>query len=442
VSEDTPRAPVRERPTIWVDVADFLEFFRYLERPTGIQRVEMEMLTELAHIEPSSGVIRFCRLDESADRFEAVDLETLTRVFYDPPIAPGSPRRQLLRFLRRTLRAKRLAYWRPAPLGRRTESFHSGDLLVCIGTSWENPRYVAILRRARELGVRIVAMIHDIIPVACPGFVETALLRRFEPWLEAILENSDLLLTNSRHSRAALLDHAARRHLAIPPVEVLRFGTGFSALGGPDRSDGAIFPESFVLYVSTIEVRKNHVLLLRVWRRLIEQHGAGAVPSLLFIGRVGWLVDDVLTELSRVGPLRDKVVILSGLSDTEVASAYRRCLFTVFPSLMEGWGLPVEESLAQGKLCVASDRGAIPEVGGVLVDYFDAADDDAAFAAISKAILDRDYRSAREAQIRSEFRSQTWADCVASLLERLKPVAGGTGPRNIPVRATAGGRDA
>jgi len=332
--------------------------------------------------------------------------------------------------LRRILRANRLGYWRPAPLGARTESFHNGDILVCLGTSWENPRYIDLLEHARELGVRIAVLIHDIIPVACPGFVETGLLRSFAPWLEGMLRNSDLVLANSRHSRATLTDHAARRGLTMPPAEVLRFGTGFPALSAAaDARTDTAFPLPFVLYVSTIEGRKNHALLLRVWRRLIEAHGATAVPRLVFIGRVGWLVDDVLAELSRKGPLSGKVVVVSGLGDAEVAAAYRQCLFTVFPSLMEGWGLPVEESLEQHKLCVASDRGAIPEVGGDLVDYFDVADDASAFAAIERAIFDHDYRAEREARIRQEFRPRSWTDCAAALVGHLDRLGAEPAPR-------------
>jgi glycosyltransferase involved in cell wall biosynthesis len=112
-------------------------------------------------------------------------------------------------------------------------------------------------------------------------------------------------------------------------------------------------------------------------------------------------------------------VIRSGLSDDAVAAAYRQCLITVFPSLMEGWGLPVEESLERGKFCVASDRGAIPEVGGDLVDYFDAASDDSAFVAIERAIFDPVYRSTREARIRAEFQPRSWADCAAALVAHL-----------------------
>ena len=62
------------------------------------------------------------------------------------------------------------------------------------------------------------------------------------------------------------------------------------------------------------------------------------------------------------------------MTDVELALLYRKCLLTMFPSLAEGWGLPVGESLAYGKICIASRAGAIPEVGGELVDYVDPYD--------------------------------------------------------------------
>ncbi len=410
---------IGQDPTLWVDVADFLEFFRYQEQPTGIQRTQMEIFAALTRARSPRRAIRFCRLDRSADQFESVELETLERVFYDPPVA-GSPRRALVRALRRRVRASRLIYPRPAPRGARTESFRAGDVLACLGTSWENPRYIGLLARARELSVRIAILIYDIVPVANPQWVETALQRRFGQWLDGVLANADLLLTISEHSRATLLRLAAERRIAMPPVHVLHLGSGFPALAAADASAAdPRLPEPFVLYVSTIEARKNHALLLRIWRQLLAEHRIAAVPSVAFVGRRGWLVDDVMAEVSREGSLRDKVVIVPGLSDAEIAAAYRRCLFTVFPSLMEGWGLPVAESLEQGKLCVASNRGAIPEVGGDLVDYFDPENDAEALAAVERAIFDRDYRQAREVRIRAEFRPRNWADCAAALMEHL-----------------------
>jgi glycosyltransferase involved in cell wall biosynthesis len=420
---------IASQPTLWVDVGSFLEFFRYQERPTGIQRAEMEIFAALARSRWPRGAIRFCRLERSADRFESVEPEMLQRVFYDPPVETGSLGRRVVRSARRMLRQKRLLYWRLAPLGPRTERFRPGDVLVCLGTSWENPRYGGMLARARELGVRIAVLIYDIIPVAYPQWVEIALRRRFGRWLDGILASADLLLTISAHSRATLLRLGEDRGIALPPVEILWLGSGFSALATPARPGAdPVLPEGFVLYVSTLEPRKNHGLLLRLWRRLQAKHGASAVPSLVFVGRRGWLVDDLLSDLSREAALRDKVAIMSGLSDAELARAYRRCLFTIFPSLMEGWGLPVTESLEQGKLCVASNRGAIPEAGGDLVDYFDPEDEAGALAIVERAIFDRDYRHAREARIRREFRHCGWGGCAAALiahLDRLGALRGG-----------------
>src|SRR5437660_8728124 len=89
-------------------------------------------------------------------------------------------------------------------------------------------------------------------------------------------------------------------------------------------------PPRYVLFVSTIEVRKNHRLLVRVWQRLLERHGANLVPNLVFVGKVGWLVDGLLADLEASGYLNGKVILLPSLSDAELQQTYRSCLFTVF----------------------------------------------------------------------------------------------------------------
>src|ERR1044071_485576 len=93
---------------------------------------------------------------------------------------------------------------------------------------------------------------------------------------------------------------------------------------------------------------------------------------------------------------------------TQNCSRLRACLFTVFPSLSEGWGLPIVESLAHGKFCVASNHTSIPEAGGKLIDYFDPMDEDDALAKIERPLIEPGYLAAREAQLRAEYRARTW----------------------------------
>jgi glycosyltransferase involved in cell wall biosynthesis len=187
-----------------------------------------------------------------------------------------------------------------------------------------------------------------------------------------------------------------------------------------DRKPVIRFPEHFVLFVSTIEIRKNHQLLIDVWQRLIEKHGWAAVPHLVFVGRAGWLVDNMMRRLEESHNLDGKVVIASGLADAELEHAYRSCRLTVFPSLSEGWGLPVAESLEHGKFCVASDRASIPEVGGDLADYFDPDDFDDALRKIERALFDAPYLALREHRIRSDFRRASWAACTDDLMAKLQ----------------------
>jgi glycosyltransferase involved in cell wall biosynthesis len=131
------------------------------------------------------------------------------------------------------------------------------------------------------------------------------------------------------------------------------------------------------------------------------------------------MVEDLLAELAESRYLDGKIILYSDLSDAELRETYRRCLFSVYPSILEGFGLPVAESLEQGKLCVASRRAAIPEVGGDLVDYIDPDDEAGTLAVLERAIFDDAYRGAREAQISAEYRPMSWAECVDVLLEKL-----------------------
>jgi glycosyltransferase involved in cell wall biosynthesis len=151
----------------------------------------------------------------------------------------------------------------------------------------------------------------------------------------------------------------------------------------------------------------------------LERHGADAVPDLLFAGQIGWLVDDLLADLEASNYLNGKIKLMSGLSDAEVRQAYRSCLFTVFPSLCEGWGLPIAESLMQGKICIASDRAPLPEIGGDLIDYFDPSDEDDALEKIEQLLFDPSRLTTRETRLRAEYRPRTWADCVHALMSKL-----------------------
>ena len=95
-----------------------------------------------------------------------------------------------------------------------------------------------------------------------------------------------------------------------------------------------------------------------------------------------------------------------------------------FPSLFEGWGLPVTESLAAGKPCLSSDAAALPEAGGALGRYFDPLNVAGAHRAVAAVLDDRAGLADWEARVRREFRPTAWAETAGAVLARLE----GAGP--------------
>jgi glycosyltransferase involved in cell wall biosynthesis len=179
-------------------------------------------------------------------------------------------------------------------------------------------------------------------------------------------------------------------------------------------------PGSYALFVSTIEARKNHALLFRIWRRMLEEMTADQVPTLVFAGRIGWMVSDLMHQIANTDHLNGKLVVIEDPTDTELAALYRGCLFTLFPSLYEGWGLPVTESLAFGKPCIISNRTSLPEAGGTLARVFDPDNLHDAYQVIRQTIEDRAGLARWEAQVRREFRLVPWSATVDAILAGLK----------------------
>ena len=207
---------------------------------------------------------------------------------------------------------------------------------------------------------------------------------------------------------------------AVTPSVVMSLGLGVAVL--PNARSGAIpsgnaapeaetglsdlpEPGSYVLFVSTLEARKNHALLFRVWRRLLSEMPREQVPTLVFAGRVGWLVADLMQQLENAEWLGGKIRLVRDPSDEELLALYRGCRFTLYPSLYEGWGLPVSESLALGRPCIASNRTSLPEAGGALARYFDPDDLDDACATIRAVIEDPEGLEAWRERVAREFRA-------------------------------------
>jgi glycosyltransferase involved in cell wall biosynthesis len=285
------------------------------------------------------------------------------------------------------------------------------DLGCCETLAW--------LRRTAAL--RLVPLIYDVIPAVLPQMCAPGLPEVFVPWARRMVEMADLILTISEHSRRDLLALAEAAGLHAPPVAVLRLGDelGQRRGGGRPRSLPGWLQGPFVLSVGTIEVRKNHGLLYHLWRELALARGA-AVPPLLLAGRPGWLTAELLYQAGADPLLRGRLLALPAVTDPELRWLYRHCLFTLYPSHYEGWGLPVAESLAHGKYCVCSDSSSLPEIAPGLVGLHHPLDLPACRALVEQALFAPGFLAGQEGRIRANFRVTPWSHTAGEVLRALR----------------------
>lgn len=294
-----------------------------------------------------------------------------------------------------------------------------GQCYFVLGAFWgsqDQGRYA----RMKKAGVAIGVYVYDLIPYTHPEFCDYALTIDFSRALADGLAWFDFVLTISDYTRqevmrlqtelglprvpvkAIPLSHLLKEEIVVEPEEV--WTENIAELKG----------KRFAMSVSTIEIRKNHGYLVSAWRLMLEE-GLDP-PDLVFVGRYGWRVNDLMDQMQADGFLNDRMHVLHGLSDAELNTLYHACEFTLFPSFVEGWGLPVGESLAHGRPCAASNTSSIPEVGGELVDYLDPHNLREGIKVIRKLAFDDVYRNRRAEQIRTSFVPRSWSQVTDELL--------------------------
>ncbi len=303
-----------------------------------------------------------------------------------------------------------------------------GDWLLSLGASWHRTDYGRLLERARrENGVHTGALFYDLIPLRRPEWCHHTLVDTFGAWLDGVLPSLDASFAISNATaRDVEAFLSGRGNSLAGPVRTIPVGTGFPAslhavreAAEPVPDHALPAPGSYVLFVSTIEARKNHALMFQVWRRLAQTMPPSALPTLVFAGRIGWLVSDLMLQISNTNYCDGKLLIIEDPSDAVLVRLYEGCLFTVLPSLFEGWGLPVTESLAAGKPCITANNSALPEAGGGLTRTFDPLDLHDAVRVIGGTLADRDDLLRWEQHVRRAFVPVPWTRAADALLEGL-----------------------
>jgi len=334
-------------------------------KPQGSRTYLLSLIQELARIAPEEQFFIYSFEPEETRRLLGVPGLTHRRLF------PASAR------LRLPLVVPALEIW------DRVTLFHSQ--YICPPLS----------------AVPEVVSIHDILFETHPDLFVGAFSRASVWLIRRSARRARRVLTGSEFSRLSILERyrlPEERVVAIPDaVDRLRF---HPLAGDQDQNDllrvkkRYALTTPYVLNVGRIEPRKNLVRLIRAFRRVRERLDPGL--QLLLVGKKDFRFEEIDEEIRRSPEAG--VRLLGPVPDEDLPALYHLASVFAFPSLVEGFGMPILESMACGTPVVASRRGSLPEVGGDAVAWVEPEDEEAIAGALSEILTDTD----RAARLRKE----------------------------------------
>ncbi len=420
---------VETRPPVLLDLS------RLVSRasrptPTGIDRIELAYAEYL--IDRAGDRLGFVAMNAAGDiaplraRYARLLVHALGRCWRDPGESSRVARRLgMLASMSGLMPGQKLL-----PPGTRDGKRRPVYLLV----SHQNLHRAARLTRFKaRSGAAFVFFVHDLIPMDYPEYARPGQAERHRQRIETIGLLADGVVVNSQATADALAPYLARtgRHI---PVVVAHPGAEFAA--SPPAQTQVMGAAPYFVCIGTIEPRKNHLLLLHLWRHLATCREAA--PRLVLIGQRGWENENIVDIIDRCTVISGLLEEHNTLPDRELRPLLAGARALLCPAFVEGYGLPISEALALGVPVICSDIPVFREVGGDVPEFLDPLDGLGWLQAI------RDYSTAnsprRAAQLARlpAWHAPRWEphiDAVIALIEQVSPEPA---PRRRPEDAARG----
>jgi glycosyltransferase involved in cell wall biosynthesis len=406
----------KSNTVILFDVSDLVYYIGHHDNLTGIQRVQACVLLGLVKGHPEQRR-EYISYNNVSGEFNVIDREFFEALLIDLSLPVAS----------RTcafdpMEARRGILPQSYPLSDIRLEPAERLVVYLLGAAWVNRDYFhRILDLKRTYDAMFCITIHDLIPIYARETCDQGTAVVFEEFLRKSFLFADHYFAVSAHTAFDLHRYAASLGRTNVPVSVIENGHCFDEFIPPKRGGASekdmrrLDRDGYVLFVSTIEGRKNHTYIFDVWQELSRTRPN--LPVLLCVGRFGWRAEGFLEKMLMTDNLGNRIRVLSEISDAQLDALYAKCLFTVYPSTYEGWGLPAGESLSKGKLCAMSDRSSLPEVAGEFGVYFDVDSVDDGVAKISRLIDDLTYRQQLERDVQDRFVVRTWTKVAEELVD-------------------------
>jgi glycosyltransferase involved in cell wall biosynthesis len=274
---------------------------------------------------------------------------------------------------------------------------------VVFGANYFLPRLHAAIARRR------VITIHDLTYKRFPELLQKETLDSLERQMKREIAQADAIVCVSESTRRDLL-----HFYDVDPSRAFAILSGMAPPHAYAPIDG--LPSRYILFVSTIEPRKNLGVLLDAYERVRVAHPD---VSLVVVGKIGWKSKDLVPRLRRPG-----IVHLDYLDPARLASVYRDATAFVMPSIYEGFGFPLLEAMTHGVPSIAARSSSLPEIGGDAALYFEPNDAEALEGQLIRVLEDGALQSDLASRGRAQAARFSWGRAAEQTLAVLRQAAG------------------
>ncbi len=265
----------------------------------------------------------------------------------------------------------KLLSYAPKPKSVYIQHFEEGSFFFDIESSWHSKiqrrKLLPLLKKSK---VRIIKLHYDIIPLLFPQTSHPNTIKLFKTHLTSHLENSELFICISKRSKLDIEKYSNNNSQRLPKLATIELGSNIKPTTREINSQRKTLVRSqygrYLLSVGTVEPRKNYLMLLKAFDAIHRETDL----NLVIVGRPGWLSEDIMEAINSHPQAGKRLFYKQNAGDNELATLYDQAWLNIVPSVYEGFGLPVVESLSRSCPTICSNAGSLPEVGGNNVILF------------------------------------------------------------------------
>lgn len=285
--------------------------------------------------------------------------------------------------------------------------------------------YEEYINKILRLKLIPIFFIHDLIPITHPEFCRAAEKDLHVKRMLNVLRADGGILVNSAFTQQQLAAFAEQNQMALPPTEVAWLSCKFltqQSQSQPDEDFIKNLGQNYFVMLSTIEPRKNHLTILHIWRELFEKYKA-QTPKLVLIGQRGWECEQVIDLLERSPAIRQCLVEIPSASDSRIVDVLKNARALLFPSYVEGYGLPLVEALYLGVPVLASDIEVFNEIGQQIPEFIHPIDGVSWMSYIEDYMQPTSEKRALQLKRLAHYQHWEWLqhfECVDALMQKLE----------------------